>query len=143
MLVSPRLILAAALLLCACPLHAVGTDYLQLVSPRPGETLRQETELGPPWLLARMLRKSRVPGSSRAFGWDTMLPTSSSGTRLSRAAFGHTGFTGTSLWIDPLRDLYVVLLTNRVHPTRPADTNDLLRRLRPAVHDAVVAALDQ
>jgi CubicO group peptidase (beta-lactamase class C family) len=106
-------------------------------------TLRRGTELGPPWLLARMLRKSRVPGSSRAIGWDTMLPTSSCGTRLSRAAFGHTGFTGTSLWIDPLRDLYVVLLTNRVHPTRPADSHDVLRKLRPAVHDAIVAALDQ
>jgi CubicO group peptidase (beta-lactamase class C family) len=70
-----------------------------------------------------------------------MLPTSSCGTRLSRAAFGHTGFTGTSLWIDPLRDLYVVLLTNRVHPVRPADGEDGLRRLRPQVHDAVVAAL--
>jgi len=107
------------------------------------QTLRQPTQLGPPWLMARMLRKSRVPGSSRALGWDTMLPTSSCGTRMSRAAFGHTGFTGTSLWIDPARDLYVVLLTNRVHPSRPADVNDLLRRLRPAVHDAVVEALDR
>jgi CubicO group peptidase (beta-lactamase class C family) len=116
----------------------VGT-YARLVL----QTLRRSTELGPPWLLARFLRKSRVPGSSRALGWDTMLPTSSCGTRLSRAAFGHTGFTGTSLWIDPVRDLYVVLLTNRVHPTRPAESHDLLRRLRPAVHDAVVAAVDR
>jgi len=107
------------------------------------QTLQRETELGPPRLLTRVLRKSRVPGSSRALGWDTMLPTSSCGTRLSRAAFGHTGFTGTSLWIDPVRDLYVVFLTNRVHPTRPAETSDVLRRLRPAVHDAVVAALER
>ena len=47
-----------------------------------------------------------------------MLPTSSCGTRLSPRAIGHTGFTGTSLWIDPAQDLYVVLLTNRVHPAR-------------------------
>ena len=47
-----------------------------------------------------------------------MLPTSSCGTQLSPTAIGHTGFTGTSLWIDWERDLYVVLLTNRVHPTR-------------------------
>ena len=47
-----------------------------------------------------------------------MLPTSSCGTRMSPTAIGHTGFTGTSLWIDWERDLYVVLLTNRVHPTR-------------------------
>ncbi len=115
---------------------AVGA-YARLVL----ETLFRPTRLGTPWLMQRVLRKSRVPRSSRALAWDTMLPTSSSGTRLSRAAFGHTGFTGTSLWIDPLRDLYVVLLTNRVHPARPADRDDALRRLRPQVHDAVVTAL--
>ena len=76
-----------------------------------------------------------VPGSSRALGWDTMLPTSSCGTRLSPRAIGHTGFTGTSLWIDPAQDLYVVLLTNRVHPTRD---NNAVRRVRRDVHDAIV-----
>jgi CubicO group peptidase (beta-lactamase class C family) len=79
-----------------------------------------------------------VPGSSRALGWDTMLPTSSCGTRLSARAIGHTGFTGTSLWIDPAQDLYVVLLTNRVHPTR---ANGQLLDLRGKVHDAIVGAL--
>jgi CubicO group peptidase (beta-lactamase class C family) len=64
-----------------------------------------------------------------------MLPTSSCGTMLSPSAIGHTGFTGTSLWIDPARDLYIVLLTNRVHPTRE---NDKLKTLRPLVHDAVI-----
>jgi CubicO group peptidase (beta-lactamase class C family) len=58
-------------------------------------------------------------------------PTSSCGRRLSPRAFGHTGFTGASLWIDPLRDLYVVLLTNRVHSSRPSDQQDRLARLRP------------
>jgi CubicO group peptidase (beta-lactamase class C family) len=67
-----------------------------------------------------------------------MLPTSSCGTRLSSTAVGHTGFTGTSLWIDWERDLYVVLLTNRVHPTRD---NTLIRPIRSAFHDAVVDAL--
>lgn len=81
-------------------------------------------------------QRTGVPGSSRALGWDTMLPTSSCGTRLSQRAIGHTGFTGTSLWIDPEQDLYVVLLTNRVHPTR---SNDAIRAVRPRVHDAVVA----
>jgi CubicO group peptidase (beta-lactamase class C family) len=79
-----------------------------------------------------------VPNSSRALGWDTMLPTSSCGTRLSPSAIGHTGFTGTSLWIDPVQDLYIVLLTNRVHPTRE---NDLIRQVRRAVHDAVADSL--
>jgi CubicO group peptidase (beta-lactamase class C family) len=90
--------------------------------------------------LTRFVQKSTVPGSSRALGWDTMLPTSSCGTRLSPRAIGHTGFTGTSLWIDPAQDLYVVFLTNRVHPTRD---NNQIQSLRRRVHDAVVAALSK
>ena len=82
-------------------------------------------------------RVSEVPGS-RALGWDTMLPTSSCGTKISHSAFGHTGFTGTSLWIDPERQLYVVFLTNRVNPTRE---NNKIRDVRPALHDAVIDAL--
>lgn len=80
-----------------------------------------------------------VPGSSRALGWDTMLPTSSCGTLMSPTSIGHTGFTGTSLWIDWERDLYVVFLTNRVHPTRE---NEAIRQIRPRLHDAIVAQLD-
>ncbi len=83
-------------------------------------------------------RRSSIPGSSRALGWDTMLPTSSCGTRLSPESIGHTGFTGTSLWIDPARDLYVVLLTNRVHPTR---AHEGIQEVRRAFHDAVVVDL--
>jgi CubicO group peptidase (beta-lactamase class C family) len=84
-------------------------------------------------------RRRDVPGSSRALGWDTMLPGSSCGSRMSPRAFGHTGFTGTSLWIDPQRAVYVVLLTNRVHPSRE---NEAIKQTRPAVHDAVIEALD-
>jgi len=83
-------------------------------------------------------RRSDVPDSSRALGWDTMLPSSSCGGRMSPRAFGHTGFTGTSLWIDPDRGVYVILLSNRVHPSR---ANDAIRQVRPAFHDAVMAAL--
>jgi CubicO group peptidase (beta-lactamase class C family) len=83
-------------------------------------------------------RRTGVPGSSRALGWDTMLPASSCGSSMSPRAFGHTGFTGTSLWIDPDRAVYTVLLTNRVHPSR---TNDAIKQIRPAVHDAVMADL--
>jgi CubicO group peptidase (beta-lactamase class C family) len=79
-----------------------------------------------------------IPGSSRALGWDTMLPTSSCGTRMSPSAFGHTGFTGTTLWVDPQRELYVVFFTNRVHPTRE---NTAIQQIRPAVHDAVMDAV--
>jgi CubicO group peptidase (beta-lactamase class C family) len=85
-----------------------------------------------PW--ATFLARGPVPGSSRALGWDTMLTASSCGTRMSAGAVGHTGFTGTSLWIDVAQDYYVVLLSNRVHPSR---TGDAMSRVRPAVHDAV------
>jgi CubicO group peptidase (beta-lactamase class C family) len=84
-------------------------------------------------------RDGHVPGSSRALGWDTKSATgSSAGSLFSERAFGHTGYTGTSLWIDPQRELFVILLTNRVHPTRE---NTLIREVRPAVADAVVEAL--
>ena len=83
-------------------------------------------------------KRADIPGSSRALGWDTMLPTSSCGTLMTARAFGRTGFTGTSLWIDPEKEVYVVLLTNRVHPTR---ANDAIKRVRPAVHDAIVGEL--
>ena len=83
-------------------------------------------------------RRVEIPGSSRALGWDTMLPTSSCGTRMSPRAFGHVGFTGTSLWIDPERSVYVALLTNRVHPT---PDNNAIATVRPALHDAIIEAL--
>jgi beta-N-acetylhexosaminidase len=76
--------------------------------------------------------------SSRALGWDTAVLGSSAGRFLSPRAFGHTGFTGTSIWIDPALDLFVVLLTNRVNPTRENAKHIALRR---AVHDAVACAL--
>jgi serine-type D-Ala-D-Ala carboxypeptidase len=81
--------------------------------------------------------KSTVPGSSRALAWDTMLPTSSCGTKMSASAIGHTGFTGTSLWIDHASDLYVVILTNRVHPTRDREG---IQDARRALHDAVFSS---
>ena len=87
-----------------------------------------------PELVTAFTTKTTVPGSSRALGWDTMLPTSSCGTRLSPRAFGHVGYTGTSLWIDPVRDRYVVLLTNRVYG---GGTLDDMRTVRRAFHDAL------
>ena len=89
--------------------------------------------LAPP-LVARATRKTFVSGSSRALGWDTMRPISSCGTRMSPAAFGHVGFTGPSLWIDPPRDRYFVLLTNRVCR---GGTMAQIRDLRRAFHDAL------
>jgi uncharacterized protein YbbC (DUF1343 family) len=84
-------------------------------------------------------RRAGIPGSDRALGWDTKSAEgSSAGSLFSSRSFGHTGFTGTSIWIDPERQLYVILLTNRVHPTRE---NQLIREVRPVVADAVVRAL--
>ncbi|UCF40753.1 MAG: beta-lactamase family protein, partial [Gemmatimonadota bacterium] len=86
-------------------------------------------------------RQPGPEGSSRALGWDTPSPSvrSSAGTLLSPSSFGHTGFTGTSIWIDPERELFIILLTNRVHPTRD---NRAILRIRGQVADSVVAALD-
>jgi CubicO group peptidase (beta-lactamase class C family) len=81
-----------------------------------------------------------VPGSSRALGWDTPSPGGSAGSRLSPSSFGHTGFTGTSLWIDPERKLAIVLLSNRVNPTR---NNPRWAPLRAALADLVVATLSE
>ena len=63
-------------------------------------------------------RQDLPPGSTRALGWDTPAPESSSGRLLPPSSFGHTGFTGTSMWIDPEHRLAIVLLSNRVNPTR-------------------------
>jgi CubicO group peptidase (beta-lactamase class C family) len=88
-----------------------------------------------PALVAEFTRRTTVPDSSRALGWDTMLPTSSCGTRMSPRAFGHVGFTGTSLWIDPMLGRYFVLLTNRVNR---GGTLDQMRDVRRAFHDAYI-----
>jgi CubicO group peptidase (beta-lactamase class C family) len=87
-----------------------------------------------PSLVALFTARTNVPGSSRALGWDTMLPTSSCGTRMSHAAFGHVGFTGASLWIDPMRDRYFVLLTNRAYGS---GSTEEMRSIRRAFHDAL------
>jgi beta-N-acetylhexosaminidase len=76
--------------------------------------------------------------ASRALGWDTPDGRSSAGDYFTRSAFGHTGFTGTSIWIDPELDLFVVLLTNRVNPTRDNDKHVPLRR---GVHDLAAQAI--
>jgi CubicO group peptidase (beta-lactamase class C family) len=120
---APDLARLAALLL-----NGGAWDTLQLIR---AETIAEFTR-----------RQAMPPGSTRALGWDTPPdpPDSlaSSGTRLSSRAFGHTGYTGTSIWLDPERDLFIILLTNRVNPTR---ANIAIRRVRPRVADSVVAAL--
>ena len=82
--------------------------------------------------------RQAIGDTARTLGWDVPTRPSSSGQYFSPDSFGHTGFTGTSLWVDPDRDLFVILLTNRVNPTR---ANEQIRQLRPAIHDAIMQAL--
>ncbi len=80
------------------------------------------------------------PVATWALGFDTPSPQgSSAGTRFSPASVGHLGFTGTSFWLDPEREIIVILLTNRVHPTR---SNDRIRAFRPVVHDLIMGFLN-
>lgn len=88
-----------------------------------GELVRQFTS-----------RQESAARSSWALGWDTPSAPSSSGSHFSERSFGHLGYTGTSLWIDPLCELEVVLLSNRVHPSR---RNEKIKVFRPRIHDLV------
>jgi CubicO group peptidase (beta-lactamase class C family) len=94
-------------------------------------------QLARPETIALFTTVQRPGFSSRALGWDTPSENSSAGSHLSTRAFGHTGFTGTSIWVDPEQDLFVILLTNRVYPTR---NNDLIREVRRQVADLAVTA---
>ena len=88
--------------------------------------------------IAQFTTPQQLSGGARTLGWAVPTEGGSSGHYFSARSFGHTGFTGTSIWIDPDRQLFVVLLTNRVHPTRE---NQKMAQLRPAFHDAVMQAL--
>jgi CubicO group peptidase (beta-lactamase class C family) len=84
-------------------------------------------------------RESAPEGTSRALGWDTPSAPSQSGRYFGPRSFGHLGYTGTSLWIDPDQQLSITLLTNR---TWPDCQNLAIKQVRPAFHDAVVQALE-
>jgi CubicO group peptidase (beta-lactamase class C family) len=113
------------------PAAAVGAFARAVLRAARGDS--SSPPLMPP-MVRLFTTPSSVPGSSRALGWDTMRPTSSCGTHMSSSAFGHVGFTGTSLWIDPDRDRYFVLLTNRAFT---GASLDVMRDVRRAFHDAL------
>jgi len=102
---------------------------------RPG---MRRAALSPQLVVQFTTRQNIPPGSSRALGWDTPSENSSAGTKMGPDAFGHTGFTGTSIWFGPDKDLFIILLTNRVNPTR-ANTKILQvrRRVADLVNDAL------
>ena len=101
--------------------------------------LRGGAPIVKPDTVALFTRREASPeGTSRALGWDTPSYPSSSGRYFSLHSFGHLGYTGTSLWIDPERQLSVTLLTNRTWPDR---SSQAIKQIRPLVHDAIVEAL--
>lgn len=83
-------------------------------------------------------RQDVVQGANWGLGWKLWSEGCLAGKLFSRLSYGHTGFTGTSIWTDPERELFVILLTNRVHPTRE---NRGILEVRPKVHDAVIRSL--
>jgi len=85
--------------------------------------------------------RADVPNSTRALGWDTKSQEgySSAGDEFSASSFGHTGYTGTSFWVDPEQDLFLILLTNRVYPD---DTDEQIQQVRPKVANIVQRAFD-
>ena len=86
-----------------------------------------------------LIRQKNIPGSSRTLGFDTPVKSgSSSGKCFSEKSIGHLGFSGTSFWIDPEKDVVVVLLSNRVHPSRE---NTKIKQFRPYFHDMVIKTI--
>ncbi len=117
-----------------------GRDLAVTARPPPGAYTRSfsaRLDSPSPEIVAQFTARA-APASSRALGWDTPSGRSSAGDYFGDGAFGHTGFTGTSMWMDPELDLFVVLLTNRVNPTRDNRKHIELRR---AVHDAVATSI--
>ncbi len=122
-------------------LFSTAEDLIRFTEWAMAGTLGRQTTtpVQPPSQFDSWTRRQDVPvGSSRALGWDTPSGRSSAGSIMGNRSYGHTGFTGTSIWIDPEREVIIVLLTNRVHPTR---NTPLFTPLRPAVADAVMRSL--
>jgi CubicO group peptidase (beta-lactamase class C family) len=119
----------AGLFSSARDLARLAQQLLDAANGRSGELF--ET-----WVMRKFV--TRQKGSDRGLGWEFPSGRSSAGGYFSRASFGHTGFTGTSIWIDPRRDLFVVLLTNRIDPTA---TNQKHLALRRDVHNGIARAI--
>ena len=114
---------------CAAPIRSDGT----ICAPGASGDVRLLSQA-----TVRAFARRYDASASRGLGWDTPSGRSSAGDYFTSEAFGHTGYTGTSIWIDTELDLFVVLLTNRVNPTRENSKHVPLRR---AVHDAAALAI--
>src|SRR5437667_5937512 len=120
-------------------LFGTAEAVLEAVTPWLAAVRDDSLPIPSRWAREFVRRQGIDPHGSWALGWDTPSTgpgktPSSSGQYFSSASFGHLGYAGTSVWIDPGRELIVVLLTNRVHPTRK---NDKIRAFRPVLHDTV------
>jgi CubicO group peptidase (beta-lactamase class C family) len=122
--------------------HDLAAFATAMMVTGPGSREESDTRrlLRPETLALFTRRESSPDGTSRALGWDTPSQPSQSGRHLSPGSYGHLGYTGTSLWIDPARELSIVLLTNR---TWPDCANQAIKEIRPRVHDAIVEALPE
>ncbi|MBT3380404.1 MAG: serine hydrolase [Lentisphaerae bacterium] len=124
----------AGLFSCAADLATVARMLLHHGATAQGRFLSRD-------VVDRFTRAQRFPdGGCKCLGWDSPSGISSGGIHLSDVSYGHTGFTGTSLWIDPVADLFVILLTNAVHPKRECKTPlyfDWRQRVHSAAYDLI------
>jgi len=110
-------------------------------APKSQQTSGKCRHILKPETLALFTRRESLPaGTSRALGWDTPSAPSQAGKHFGPTSFGHLGYTGTSIWIDPDRQLSITLLTNR---TWPDCSNQAIKQVRPKFHDAIIEALDK
>jgi CubicO group peptidase (beta-lactamase class C family) len=118
-------------------LFGTASEVYKLANLLRGHWRGERTDyLRPETVRAFFTRQDIVEGSSWALGWDTpSSANSSSGSYFSETSVGHLGFTGTSLWMDLEKDVIVVFLSNRIHPTRE---NKKIRAFRPVLHDRVM-----
>ena len=120
-------------------------DDLQRFMARLIACYRGEDNTIPQEIVTQFFRRQNlVENSTRALGWDTpsrnMKERASGGTIIDETSVGHTGFTGASIWFDPTRDLTIIILANRIHPSRH---NTTFLTTRPRIHDTVVIAVDK
>jgi CubicO group peptidase (beta-lactamase class C family) len=119
-------------------LFSTAGDLSRLAMAYLNDGIFDDERVFDPATIERFTRVVDSTVSRRALGWETPTGGNSAGHYLSRRAFGHTGFTGTSIWIDPERNVYVILLTNRVNPTRQ---NTRIGGVRVALADSALRAL--
>jgi CubicO group peptidase (beta-lactamase class C family) len=123
----------------AVGLCGAGTPARELPPAKSQQNVSQQEPSLRPETVALFTRRESAPGNtSHALGWDTPSSPSQSGKYFGPRSFGHLGYTGTSLWIDPDRELSITLLTNR---TWPDCANQAIKQVRPAFHDAIIEAL--